>query len=40
LLALRPRAACEIIEGAGHIAMVEQPDSFVAALQRVIEASG
>lgn len=40
LLALRPHAACEIIEGAGHIAMVEQPEAFVAALRRVLERSG
>jgi pimeloyl-ACP methyl ester carboxylesterase len=40
LLGMRPRAACEIIDGAGHIAMVEQPVAFVAALQRVLEASG
>lgn len=40
MLAIRPRAACEIIDGAGHIAMVERPAAFVAALQRVLEASG
>jgi pimeloyl-ACP methyl ester carboxylesterase len=34
--ALRPDAACEAVDGAGHIAMVEQPDAFVAALQRVL----
>lgn len=40
MLGLRPGAACEIIDGAGHIAMVEQPAEFVAALRRVLEASG
>jgi pimeloyl-ACP methyl ester carboxylesterase len=40
MLAIRPRAACEIVDGAGHIAMVEQPAAFVAALRRVLEASG
>jgi pimeloyl-ACP methyl ester carboxylesterase len=40
MLALRPGAACEVIEGAGHIAMVERPEAFVAALQRVLERSG
>jgi len=34
--ALRPDAACEGVEGAGHIAMVEQPEAFVAALERVL----
>ena len=35
---LRPEAPCEVIEGAGHIAMVEQPDAFVDALERVLVA--
>lgn len=35
---LRPGAACEVVEGAGHISMVEQPDAFVAALERVLVA--
>jgi len=35
---LRPDAACEVIDGVGHIAMVEQPDAFVAALERVLVA--
>jgi pimeloyl-ACP methyl ester carboxylesterase len=33
---LRPDAACEAVDGAGHIAMVEHPDAFVAALERVL----
>ena len=36
LLALRPGAACEVVAGAGHISMVERPDAFVAALERVL----
>jgi pimeloyl-ACP methyl ester carboxylesterase len=35
---LRPGAACEVIDGAGHISMVEQPDAFVEALERVLVA--
>lgn len=35
---LRPDAPCEVIDGAGHIAMVEQPDAFVDALERVLVA--
>ena len=35
---LRPDAPCEVIDGAGHIAMVEQPDAFVDALERVLGA--
>jgi pimeloyl-ACP methyl ester carboxylesterase len=35
---LRPGAVCEIVEGAGHISMVEQPDAFVEALERVLVA--
>ena len=38
VLTLRPDAACEVIDGAGHISMVEQPEAFVAALERVLEA--
>ena len=38
VLRLRPAAVCEIVEGAGHISMVEQPDAFVAALERVLVA--
>lgn len=38
VLTLRPDAACEVIDGAGHISMVEQPAAFVAALERVLEA--
>lgn len=34
--ALRPDAACEAVDGAGHISMVEHPDAFVAALERVL----
>jgi len=37
LLALRPDAVCEVIDGAGHISMVERPQAFVAALERVLE---
>jgi pimeloyl-ACP methyl ester carboxylesterase len=39
LLAVRPDATCEIIDGAGHISMVEQPAAFAAALERVLGAS-
>jgi 3-oxoadipate enol-lactonase len=35
---LRPGAACEVVDGAGHISMVEQPDAFVEALERVLVA--
>jgi pimeloyl-ACP methyl ester carboxylesterase len=35
---LRPDAACEVIDGVGHISMVEQPDAFVDALERVLVA--
>lgn len=35
---LRPDATLEVIDGAGHIAMVEQPDAFVDALERVLVA--
>lgn len=35
---LRSDAACEVIDGAGHISMVEQPDGFVDALERVLVA--
>ena len=38
VLAIRPDAACEVIDGAGHISMVEQPRAFVAALERVLVA--
>jgi len=38
VMALRPGAACEVVDGAGHISMVEQPDAFVAALERVLVA--
>ena len=38
LLALRRGAACEVVEGAGHISMVERPEAFVAALERVLVA--
>jgi pimeloyl-ACP methyl ester carboxylesterase len=40
VLALRPDAACEVIDGAGHISMVERPAAFVAALERVLETIG
>jgi len=36
--ALRPDAACEVLPAAGHIAMIERPQQFVAALQRVLVA--
>jgi pimeloyl-ACP methyl ester carboxylesterase len=36
VLALRPDAACEVIDGAGHISMVEQPAAFAAALERIL----
>ncbi len=35
---LRPDAVCEVVDGAGHISMVEQPDAFVDALERVLVA--
>jgi len=35
---LRPDAVCEIVDGAGHISMVEQPDTFAETLQRVLVA--
>jgi pimeloyl-ACP methyl ester carboxylesterase len=35
---LRPGAVCEVVDGAGHISMVEQPDAFVEALERVLVA--
>ncbi len=38
LLQLRPDARCEIVEGAGHISMVEQPEAFVEALERLLVA--
>lgn len=38
VIALRPGAACEVVDGAGHISMVEQPDAFVEALERVLVA--
>jgi pimeloyl-ACP methyl ester carboxylesterase len=38
LLAIRPDAVCEVIDGAGHISMVERPAAFVAALERVLVA--
>lgn len=38
VLRLRPAAACEVVDGAGHISMVEQPDAFVEALERVLVA--
>lgn len=38
VLAMRPDAACEVIDGAGHISMVEQPEAFVAALERLLRA--
>jgi pimeloyl-ACP methyl ester carboxylesterase len=38
VLEIRPDAACEVIDGAGHISMVEQPEAFVAALERVLVA--
>ncbi len=38
VLALRPGAACEVIDGAGHISMVERPAVFAAALERILVA--
>jgi pimeloyl-ACP methyl ester carboxylesterase len=38
VLALRPGATCEVVDGAGHISMVERPDAFVDALERVLVA--
>ncbi len=35
---LRADAVCEIIDGAGHISMVEQPAAFADALERVLVA--
>ena len=34
--ALRPDAACEAVADAGHISMIERPQQFVEALQRVL----
>ncbi len=36
LLAIRPDAICEVIDGAGHIAMIERPAAFAQALDRVL----
>lgn len=36
--ALRPDAACEAVTDAGHISMIERPQQFVAALERVFVA--
>jgi pimeloyl-ACP methyl ester carboxylesterase len=36
--AMRAGAACEVVAGAGHIAMIEQPAAFVEALERVLAA--
>ena len=39
VLAIRPDAVCEVIEGAaGHISMIERPAAFAAALDRVLAA--
>lgn len=38
VLGLRTGAVCEVVDGAGHISMVEQPDAFVEALERVLVA--
>lgn len=38
LLALRPGAASEVLADVGHMAMVEQPEAFVAAIERVLDA--
>jgi pimeloyl-ACP methyl ester carboxylesterase len=38
VLAIRPDAVCEVIEGAGHISMIERPAAFAAALDRVLVA--
>ena len=35
---LRPDAVCEIVDGAGHISMVERPGAFAKTLQRVVVA--
>ncbi len=35
---MRPGAICEVIEGAGHISMIERPVAFAAALERVLTA--
>jgi 3-oxoadipate enol-lactonase len=40
VLALRPGARCEVVPGAGHISMVERPEAFVDALERVLAAIG
>lgn len=32
----RPDAKLELIEGAGHVSMVERPEAFVAALERLL----
>jgi pimeloyl-ACP methyl ester carboxylesterase len=38
VMALRPGAHCEVIAGAGHISMIEQPEAFVEVLERVLAA--
>jgi len=38
LAGLRPDAVSEVVAGAGHLAMVEQPEAFAAALERVLVA--
>lgn len=38
VLALRADAVCEVIDGAGHISMIERPAAFAAALERVLTA--
>jgi pimeloyl-ACP methyl ester carboxylesterase len=36
VLARRPEAVVETVEGAGHIAMMERPEAFASALVRVL----
>jgi pimeloyl-ACP methyl ester carboxylesterase len=36
LRAVRPEAPVELVRGAGHIAMMERPEAFAAALERVL----
>ena len=40
VMALRPAATCEVVADAGHISMIERPEAFVEALERVLAAIG
>jgi len=38
VLRVRPDAGVELLDGAGHVPMIEQPEAFVAALERLLQA--